>query len=260
MISLKSLICSCHTYCYLCQHSFQHSRLWLRLETRSAAPVFKGNGKADILLMKIGLVMEPRLTNSPGDFLWLLTLCFSNLEGCTDGKVTGFSPAHTGSGFWQLPHCLASLWDLFAHCLAGHALLACLLFAGKVLESCWWASFCLACFHQDNISSHRYSKRHLTSLKTRKKFPCGFSPPDSCFISQVLMTKVKGLSRVAICSSEQRKSLSWFYHPIKLLWVRQERTNSFSGPQRYTNLRLSRYTYRCLMTRLIYLISEKGCF
>lgn len=117
----------------------------------------------------------------------------------------------------------------------------------------------LYCFHRGTTSSHRYSKRQNTA-QNRRKFPCGFSPPDSCFISQVLTAKVRGLGRVAICSSEQRKSLSWFYHPIKPLWVRQERTNPFSGPQRYTNLWVSRYTYRCLMTRLIYLISEKGCF
>lgn len=228
MISLRSLICSCHAYCYLCQHSFQHSRLWLHLETRSAAPAFKGNGKADILLMKIDLVMEPRLTNSPGDFLWLLTLSFSNLEGYTDCKVTVSSPADTGSVFWQIPYCLAFLWGLFTLCLADHALLACLLSAGKmVLESCCWASVM-------GLPILLSSRQHVqppilqetpNTAQTGRKFPCGFSPPGSSFISQVLTTKVRGLNTVVICSSEQRKSLSWFYHPIKLLWVRQERTN-----------------------------------
>lgn len=182
MISLRSLICSCHTYCYLCQHSFQHSRLWLHLETRSAAPVFKGNGKADILLMKIDLVMEPRLTNSPGDCLRLLTLCFSNLEGCTDGKVTVSSPADTGSGFWQIPHCLASLWDLFTLCLADHDLLACLVFAGKVvLESCWWASFIglpVLLSSRQHIQPPILQETPNRAVRiSRRKFPCGFSPP-----------------------------------------------------------------------------------
>lgn len=228
MISLRSLICSCQAYCYLCQLSFQHSRLWLRLETRSAAPACKGNGKADIVLMKIDLVMEPRLTNSPGDFLWLLSLCFSSLEGCTDGKVTVSSPANPGSGFWHPPRCLASLWDLFTLCLADHALLACLLSTGKVvLEGCWWDSFI-------GLPILLSSRQHVqppilqetpNTARSRRKFPCGFSPPDSCFIFQVLTAKVRDLGRVAICSSEQRNSLSWFYHPVKPLWARQERTN-----------------------------------
>lgn len=261
MISLRSLICSCHAYCYLCQHSFQHSRLWLRLETRSAAPAFKGNGKADIVLMKIDLVMEPRLTNSPGDFLWLLTLCFSNLEGCTDGKVTQSSPADTGSGYWQFPHCLASLWDLFTLCLADLALLACLLSAGKaVLERCWWASFI-------GLPVLLSSRQHIQPpilQETPNTAQTGASfhvPLAHLTTASSLRSSDQGQRRKQSCYLLIRtKSLSWFYHPIKLLWVRQERTNSFSGPQRYTNLRVSRYTYRCLMTRLIYLISEKGCF
>lgn len=208
MISLRSLICSCHAYCYLCQHSFQHSRLWLRLETRSAAPAFKGNGKADILLMKIDLVMEPRLTNLPGDFLWLLTLSFSSLEGSTDGKVSVSSPGDTGSGFWQLPYCLAFLWGLFTLCLADHALFACLLSAGKVvLESCWGASVTglpILLSSRQHVQPPILQETH-NMAQTRRKFPCGFSPPDSCFISQVLTTKVRGLSYLLIRTKEDFK-------------------------------------------------------
>lgn len=47
--------------------------------------------------------------NSPGVFVYLLRLCFSNLAGFTEGKVTGSSAADVGSDFWQLPDYLTSL-------------------------------------------------------------------------------------------------------------------------------------------------------
>ena len=78
--------------------------------------------------------------NSSGVFIWLLSLCFSNLVGFTEGKVTGSSTANVGSDFWQLPDCLATLWDLCT--LLCRPCPSYFLSTGKlVLENCWWASF-----------------------------------------------------------------------------------------------------------------------
>lgn len=88
MISLRSLICSCHAYCYLCQLSVQCSRLRSCLETRCAAPALGGKGKTNPLLMWI--VMEPQLTVPPGVFLQILSLCFPNLIGFT--KIRYLNP------------------------------------------------------------------------------------------------------------------------------------------------------------------------